>query len=203
MGQKNKRVDVYIDKSTTFAQPILNHIRELIHETCPDVEETIKWGFPHFEYHGVLCSMASFKQHCAFGFWKATLMADPYKVLSKVGETAMGHFGQLKELSDLPSDKILRQYIKEAMKLNEKGIKTPVRTKSGEKKELMVPDYFRNALSKNKKALKTFYGFSTTNKREYVEWVTEAKSDDTRDKRLATALEWMAEGKIRHWKYVR
>lgn len=203
MAKKDKRVDAYIAKSAPFAKPILNHLRELIHKACPDVEETIKWGFPHFEYHGVLCSVASFKNHCAFGFWKASIMKDPHKILTPVAKTAMGHFGQLKSPSDLPSDKILTLYIQEAMRLNLEGIKRPAKEKPAEKKELVAPDYLKAALKKNKKALKTFEDFSFTNKKEYIEWVTEAKNEETRNKRLNTAVEWMAEGKIRHWKYVK
>ena len=203
MEKKDKRIDAYIAKSESFAKPILNHLRELVHKACPDIEETVKWGFPHFDYKGILCSMAAFKQHCAFGFWKASLMSDTHKILSKVGETAMGHLGKIKSLDDLPSEKVLIKYIKEAVKLNSEGIKLITKGKAAEKKELNVPDYFRKALSKNKDALKIFEKFSYTNKKEYVEWVAEAKSEDTKNKRLATSMEWIAEGKIKNWKYVK
>ncbi len=177
-------------KSADFAQPILHQLRQVVHDACPEVEETIKWGFPHFEYKGILCSMAAFKQHCAFGFWKASLMSDPNRLLSTVGKTAMGHFGQIKSVADLPSDPILKRYIKEAVKLNHEEAKLPKRAKP-------------SALSKNKKALKAFESFSYSNKKEYVEWVTEAKTEETREKRLATSVDWMAEGKVRNWKYVK
>ncbi len=203
MGKKDKRIDIYIAKSADFAQPILHHIRRLVHSACPDVEETIKWGFPHFDYNGILCSMASFKNHCAFGFWKASLMSDMKKLLSRMGDTAMGNFGQLKSLNDLPPDKIIIQYIKEAMRLNEEGVKIPSRSKRTEKEPLKVPEYFKKALNKNKKAQKTFEGFNYSNKKEYVEWVVEAKTEETRNKRLAMSIEWMSEGKTRNWKYVR
>jgi uncharacterized protein YdeI (YjbR/CyaY-like superfamily) len=203
MGTRDKRVDEYIDKSADFSKPILNHVRDLIHQACPDVVETMKWSFPHFVYGKEnICSMASFKQHCAFGFWKASLMSDPYKVLNPIGETAMGHMGQLKSVEDLPSDKIVTEYIREAMRLNDEGVKIQ-KTKPSEKRELVVPDYFMTALKKNKNALETFENFSHTNKKEYVEWVNEAKSEVTRNKRLETAVEWMSEGKIRHWKYMK
>jgi uncharacterized protein YdeI (YjbR/CyaY-like superfamily) len=203
MGKKDKRVDAYIINSAAFAQPILSHLRLLVHEGCPDVKEGIKWGFPHFEYDGILCSMASFKHHCAFGFWKATLLSDQRGLLSRMGKTAMGNFGQLKSLADLPSDKILIEYIKEAAKLNEEGIKVPGRSKPVERKPLKVPSYFKKALAKNKRASKIFDGFNYSNKKEYVEWITEAKTEGTRNKRLATSIEWMAEGKSRNWKYVK
>lgn len=204
MSKKDKRIDAYIAKSASFAKPVLNHLREVIHKACPEVEETIKWGFPHFVYRDeILCSMASFKNHCAFGFWKASVMKDPDGLLSAVGKTSMGHFGQLKSEDDLPSDKTLTSYIKEAMKLNEAGVKARPKTAPPAKKELIIPDYFMKALSKNKKARATFDGFSYTNKKDYVEWVTGAKNDETRDQRMATSVEWMSEGKIRNWKYVK
>ena len=204
MGKKDKAIDNYIAKSANFAKPILLHIRELVHEACPEVEEKMKWSFPHFDYKNeMMCSMAAFKQHAVFSFWKAALMKDPMLLDNARSESAMGHLGRITSLKDLPPDKKMLGYIKEAMKLNELGIKLPSRTKSAEKKELIVPDYFSNAVNKNKKALLAFEKFPYSHKKEYVEWVTEAKTEETRNNRLATALEWMAEGKSRLWKYER
>ena len=200
MPQTDPRVDVYIAKSADFAKPILNHLRKLVHKACPTATETIKWSFPHFDYKDeMLCSMASFKQHCAFGFWKTALMKDAGKLLNNRKE-AMGSLGKITSLKDLPADKTIIAYIKEAMQLNDDGIKM-VRPTAGVKKELKIPAYFTAALKKNKKATVTFEGFNYTNKKEYVEWVTEARTSDTRQKRLAQAIERMAEGKNRHWKY--
>lgn len=155
---------------------------------------------PFFEYSGsTICSMAAFKQHCAFGFWKASLMKDAHKILS--GKEAMGQMGQIKTLKDLPSDKIMIEYIKDAARLNKEGIKLPV--KKGIKKELEIPDYFMKAISTNKKALRTFEKFSLTNKREYVDWITGAKTEETRNQRLASTVVWMSEGKPRMWKYLK
>lgn len=204
MGKKDTRVDAYIAKSKDFAKPILNHLREVVHRACPDVEETMKWSFPHFDYKGeMMFSMAAFKEHMAMGFWKGSIMKDPDKILDKDREQAMGHFGRITAMKDLPSDKILTKYIKEAMRLNDEGIKLPVKKKASEKekKEFVVPDYFLKALSKNKAAKKVFDGFSYSKKKDYVEWLTEAKTDETRNKRMATSLEWLSEGKPRHWKY--
>ena len=202
MGQTDKRIDAYIEKSADFAKPVLTHLRALVHRACPEVVETVKWSFPHFEYKGILCSMAAFKQHCSFGFWKAAVMDDPKDILESVGKTGMGHLGNIKSVKDLPSDKILTTYVKAAMKLNDDNITVP-KPKAAEKKELEVPDYFTKALNKNKQALKTFKAFSYSNQKEYVDWVTEAKTEETRNKRIATALEWLAEGKIKNWKYVK
>ena len=203
MSKTNPKIDAYISKAETFAQPILKHYRKLVHETCPDAEEKIKWSFPHFDYKGdMLCSMAAFKEHCAFGFWKAALMKDAKK-LQEAQETAMGHLGKITSLKDLPSDKILISYIKEAMKLNEAGIKLPARKKTIDLKILPVPDYFKKALSKNKKAAEHFEKFPPGQKKEYVVWITEAKTEETRNKRMETAVEWISEGKIRNWKYVK
>lgn len=201
MGTKDPRVDAYIEKSADFAKPILLHLRELVHAACPEVEETMKWSFPHFGYKGMLCHMASFKAHCAFGFWKGELLGEVMG--DNQSREAMGHLGKIAALADLPKDRQIIKYVKEAAKLNDAGIKAPSRSKpKSERKELVIPDYFMAALEKNKKALATFNGFNHTNKKEYVEWVTEAKTEATREKRLAQAVEWMAEGKVRHWKYL-
>ena len=198
MESKDPRVDAYIAKSADFAKPILAHIRKLEHANCTDVTETMKWSMPFFEYKGgIFCNVAAFKQHCAFGFW----LGDLLKIDAKSGK-AMGQFGRITSLADLPGDKEFASILKAAMKLHDTGAKAPARSKRAEKKELVVPDYFLAALKKNKKALATFEGFSYSNQKEYVEWITEAKTDATRDKRLAQAVEWMAEGKVRNWKYL-
>lgn len=148
-----------------------------------------------------MCSMASFNSHCAFTFWKASLMKDKHKVFSNVQESAMGHLGRITSIKDLPSDIVMIEYIKEAMKLNDEGINLPKVNTNKSKKEIVIPDYFIKAISKNKKALKVFETFSYSHKKEYVEWVTEAKTEETRNKRLATTVEWIAQGKGRNWKY--
>lgn len=202
MAKKIKEIDVYIKKSAAFAQPILNHIRELVHETCADVEEKIKWGFPHFDYKGeMMCSMAAFKQHAVMGFWKASLMKDKALLEKARSEESMGHLGRITSLKDLPADKKLISYIKEAMKLNDVGAKLPSKTASVEKKEIVVPDYFKKAIAKNKKASSVFENFAYSHKKEYIQWITDAKTEETRNKRMATAIEWIAEGKGRNWQY--
>jgi len=197
MGKKDSRIDAYIARSADFAKPILNHLRRLVHEACPEVEETLKWNFPHFMHQGMLCGMAAFKAHCTFGIWKGALIFPQ----NKPDEEAIGQFGRITSLSDLPSAKVLIGYVKQAVRLNEAGIKVPARSKPKEKKELAVPDYFMAALKKNKQALKSFENFSYSHKKEYVEWITEAKREETRTKRMERALEWLAKGKARHWKY--
>ena len=175
----------------------------MIHDVCPEVEETIKWSFTAFTYRGdTLCGMAAFKQHAAFGFWKAKIMDDPHKILGEAQEQAMGNFGRITSLKDLPSDKVLTDYIKQAMYHNEQKIKVPREIRVKKKVELVVPDYFIKALSKNKAAKNTFENFSPSCKREYIEWITEAKQETTRARRLKQALEWMSEGKQRNWKYM-
>lgn len=203
MAKKDPRVDAYISKSADFAKPILNYIRATVHKACPESAETIKWGFPHFDYKGILCSMAAFKQHCAFTFWKASLMNDPEKILDVNRENAMGHFGKIVSVKNLPSEKIFIKYIKEAALLNDAGIKFLQKPKLKEKKALAVPDYFKKELKKSKKAFETFNRFSYSNQKEYIEWITEAKTEETKKKRITTALEWLAEGKVRNWKYVK
>ena len=191
-------VDAYIDIANDFAKPILNHIRTLVHEACPDVVETKKWSFPHFDYKGIMCSMAAFKEHCAFGFWKQTLLEDAAFPAEK---TAMGSFGRITSVADLPDDKTMKKLISDAMKLNDDGIKVAKPKPSGERKELIVPEILVAALETNALAAETFNNFPYSKKKDYVEWITEAKTDATRDKRLATTIEWLAESKARHWKY--
>jgi uncharacterized protein YdeI (YjbR/CyaY-like superfamily) len=205
MGKKDPRVDAYIAKSAQFAKPILTRLRKLVHQACPQAEETIKWGMPSFDYKGPFCSMASFKQHAVFGFWKSKLLKDQNNYLGERfvdGGEAMGNFGRMTNVRDLPPDKAILNLIRQAKKLNDDGVKLPPRPKK-ERTELIIPDYFMKALKKNKKALATFEDFAYSHKKEYLEWITEAKSKDTRASRLATAVEWMAEGKPRNWKYMR
>lgn len=197
----DKRIDNYIAKSADFAKPILNHLRKLIHTACPDVEEAIKWGFPHYDYNGIMCSTAAFKSHCAFNFWKASLMKDA-KLFTENNKSSMGHYGKISSLKDLPSDKIIIARIKEAMQLNDDGIKLPERNKA-ENKDVVVPDLFEKELKKNKQAATVFNNFSSSQKREYTDWISDAKTEETRNKRIATAVEWISEGKIRNWKYLK
>lgn len=201
MGKRDKRIDAYIAKSAPFAQPILNHLRELIHATIPEVVEDTKWGFPHFDYKGVFCSMAAFKAHCSFGFWKSALMKDPKKIMSGHGENGMGSFGKITSLEDLPSDRVMISFLKEAQRLNDEGIKLEKPTRKKNTKPLAVPASLLSALNKNKKALKVWEAFSPSRKKEYAEWIADAKTEATQLKRLEQAIEWIAEGKSRHWKY--
>jgi len=200
MSTRDARVDRYIEKSAEFAKPILNHIRELVHSVCPDVEETVKWGFPHFMYKGILCSMASFKQHCAVGFWKGALVFQAIPGVKKRENAAMGHLGRITTIADLPDRRTRARCIIEAVHLNETGTKLPSKPKPP-RKELVVPDDLAAGLKKNKKALATFAGFTYSHRKEYIQWITAAKTEATRAKRLKTALDWMADGKSRHWKY--
>lgn len=190
------RVDAYIAKSAEFAQPILAHLRAVVHATCPEVEETMKWSFPHFMYKGIMCSMASFKAHCAFGFWKAELlMADEAK------REAMGDFGRIASLKDLPSKKVLATYIKLAMQLNDDGVAAPARAKPATPRVTTIPDDLNAALDAVPMARQHFDAFSPSKQRDYAEWLTEAKTEATRTRRREQAIEWIAEGKARNWKY--
>lgn len=199
-GEYIKDVDDYIAKSEEFAKPILEKIRKAVHTACPDVEEKMRWSFPHFDHKGVMISMAAFKQHCAMTFWKESIMADPEGLFSKDSE-GMGSLGKITALKDLPSEKVLKGYVKEAMRLNDEGISVPKKRAAKKAKPLAVPDYFSEALKKNKKAQKAFEGFSPSHRNEYVEWITEAKQEKTRERRMAQAIEWLSEGKSRNWKY--
>ena len=201
MSVYDPRIDAYIEKSAAFAQPILIHLRELIHKHCPDVVETVKWGFPHFEYNKRLqFGMAAFKQHMDFNFWLGSLMNNAFGILYPNDKSPMSALGKITSLKDLPSDKILAHLIKESVKLTDEGVKKPKKEKA-DVPELDVPDYFQQALNKNKKAKVAFEKFSPSHRKEYMEWIVDAKREETRKKRIEQALEWMAEGKSRHWKY--
>jgi uncharacterized protein YdeI (YjbR/CyaY-like superfamily) len=200
MSSTDPRVDAYIAKSADFAQPILSHIREVVHEGCPEVEETIKWGMPSFMYKGILCGMACFKAHCTFGFWKGEL------ITGENGEStsdAMGQFGRITSIKDLPPKRVLIGYVKKAMELNEKGVKSPTRSNQKPRPPIKPPTYFTAALRKNPKAQATFKSLRPSHRREYLEWITDAKTEPTRDRRLATTIEWLSEGKSLNWKYER
>ena len=203
MPKRDRRVDTYIANSAEFARPVLRHLRKLVHAGCPEVEETLKWNFPAFMHKGILCSMAAFKQHCTFGFWKWKLILGDKKHPGNGEQDGMGQFGRITSVSDLPKDNVLLGYINKAACLNEQGIKLPARPKRRQKKELVIPDYFISVLKENERALTTFQEFSYSHKKEYVEWITEAKREETRNQRIKTAIQWLSEGKSRHWKYAK
>jgi uncharacterized protein YdeI (YjbR/CyaY-like superfamily) len=202
MEQYDSRVDAFIEKAPEFAKPILNYLRELVHETSPLPMETVKWGFPFFDYKGPICQMAAFKEHCSFGFWKATLLIDPKNALS-IGDGSAGSFGRITKIEDLPSKEILQDFILQAIALNESGKKTPetIKKAAAPKTELVIPEYFIEFLTAYPNASFNFDKSSYSHKKEYVEWIIDAKTEATRVKRMTTAAEWLAEGKSRHWKY--
>jgi uncharacterized protein YdeI (YjbR/CyaY-like superfamily) len=192
MPKIDPRVDAYIDKAPDFARPILNEIRARVHAACPACEETMKWSSPSFQYKGMLCGMGAFKEHCMFGFWKAELVVG--------GSNPHARFRHLTSVADLPTKKEMAALIHKAMVLNDDGVAV-TRAPREKKAPARVPAELADALKKNKKARSAFDAFSPSHKREYVEWITEAKRDETRAKRVATAMQWIAEGKSRNWMY--
>jgi len=196
MVTRDKRVDAYIAKAPEFAQPLLTELRARVHASCPDVVETIKWRMPSFEYKGILAGMAAFKKHAVFGFWKHNLVvADDSKA-----NMAMGSFGKLTELEQLPKKAEFARLVKKAMKLNDDGVKA-VRNKTAKKKPITMHPALKKALAANKKAREHFEAFPPSHQREYMEWIQDAKAEETRERRLASTIEWLSEGKSRNWKY--
>ncbi len=199
----NPKVDAYIAKAQPFAQPILTHIRSLVHKACPEVEEAIKWSMPFFTLRGIVIGhMAAFKQHCSVSFWGPEMNA----ILNEAGlhsEDGMGSLGKITSLKDLPPDKQLLGYYRHAAGLILDGERTKSleRTKKSVKPPPQIPAELTAALKKNKAAAKVFTAFSPSCQREYADWIAEAKRPETRDKRIAQAIEWIAEGKQRNWKY--
>ena len=200
MRARDKRVDAYIARSPDFAKPILTHVRDAIHTACPDVSETIKWGMPAFDYQGPMCGMAAFKAHATFGFWKSSLVFGKNDRYAKAA-TGMSAFGKMTSVRDLPPRKVLLGYIRKAASLNESGAKV-VRTRTP-RPPLPVPAALAAALAKNKKAKAAFEAFPPSHRRDYNEWIGDAKTDETRRERLTRAMQWIAEGKSRNWKYAK
>jgi uncharacterized protein YdeI (YjbR/CyaY-like superfamily) len=203
----NPKVDVYIARAAEFAQPVLTHLRDLVHKACPDVVEEMKWSRPFFLHGGViLCNVSAFKEHCSFGFWGAEIG----KVLAGDGvvkDGGMGSLGKITSVKGLPADKQLLGYIRRAAELIDSGlgdnrIVVARRVVKAPKPQVEAPAEFLAALKKNKAAAPVFEAFSPSCKREYVEWIAEAKREETRERRIAQAVEWIAEGKQRNWKYM-
>ena len=207
MPQHDPRIDDYIARQDAFARPVLERLRALVHEACPQVEETIKWNAPSFVHAGrILCGMAAFKHHVSFGFWKHALVmgdgAPGDTPRDPVPRDGMGCFGRMTSLDDVPPKRLLLAWIRKAMALNEQG---PVAGESRAKPRPApeMPADFAAALARNHEARATFEAFPPSQRREYVDWITDAKREETRQKRLAQAVEWLAEGKPRNWKYMR
>jgi uncharacterized protein YdeI (YjbR/CyaY-like superfamily) len=205
-AKEDPRVDAYINKAKPFAQPILRHLRVLVHKGCPNVQETIKWSRPFFEYRGtILGNMSAFKQHCSFGFWGEEI-GTVLREAGVVQDGGMGSLGRITTVKDLPSDKELLEFIRTSTGYIDRGEHTsPIAARhkvvKAPKATVETPDEFSAALKKNKNAAAAFAAFSPSCKREYVEWIADAKRQETREKRIATAIEWITEGKQRNWKY--
>ncbi len=206
MATSDRRIDAYISRSQEFARPILKHLRSVVHKAIPNIEETIKWGFPHFMAHGaIVCSMASFTQHCGFVFWKGAQLPDPYKIFGR-GEKAMGQLGKIRSVRDLPNAKILSEYLKAAAALNKAATPGPRATKNvrtAPAKPLRTPSDLAKALARNAKARTFWSSFPPSHRKEYINWIMGAKADDTRARRLATSIEWISKGKPQNWRYMK
>lgn len=202
MEKYSSKIDAYIEKSQDFAKPILHYIRETVHEFCPEAEETMKWSFPHFIYKGKnLCAMASFKQHCTFGFWLEKEMKTMQEITQDIEKNSMFSLGKITQVENLPSKPLLKKAIQEAMELTDMGV--TMKKAAPSKTEMEIPEDFQAALQANQQALTVFEKASPSFRKEYISWIVEAKTEATRNKRMEQALEWIAEGKGRNWKYER
>lgn len=200
MATKDPRVDSYIAEAPEFARPILKHLRKLILQGCPEAVETIKWGSPFFDYHGLLCGLAAFKAHCSVFFWRDIDVSQWLPKTNTAG-AGMGQFGKLTSLADLPKDSIVLACVRAAVEQRDSPASKPKRARQPAK-ELPVPPDLKKALSTNAKAAATFKNFSPSHRRDYIDWITDAKRPETRERRLQTTLEWLAEGKQRNWKFM-
>lgn len=202
MASSDTRIDAYIARSADFARPILEHLRALVHRAVPDVEETVKWGMPHFTLRGaIVCGMASFKQHASFGFWRGAQIPDLKKVIGR-REKAMGQLGRIASLTDLPSSRDLIKLIKAAAELSRSG-KTSPRAPRGPAKVPRTPADLAKALARHAKAKAVWASFPPSHRKEYIEWITGAKAADTRERRLTTAIDWISKGKPQNWRYMK
>lgn len=203
MGQFNPKVDEYIAKSEDFAKPILEHLRQVIHETCVGVKEEIKWGIPHYSYKGdYLCMLGSFKNHCSFSLYKAEFMKDKEIAESVKAGKKFGYMDKLKSVSELPTKKVLVSLVKDAMNVNEQGIKKE-KLKSGKPKILETPDYLIDSLNNYEEAKAVWESKSDAYRKDYLIWIIDAKTETTRQKRIEQSLKWIAEGKGRFWQYAK
>jgi uncharacterized protein YdeI (YjbR/CyaY-like superfamily) len=199
----NSKVDAYAEKTEDFAKPVLAHLRALIHATCPEVIEGVKWGIPHFDYKGdTMCIFAAYKNHCSFTFYKDALMRDARLNANAHVPAAKRFMGKLTGVADLPSDRELKLWIKESMALNEQGLKLPER-KAKTHKEIEMPAVFAERLQASPEIAKIFESKSASFQKEYNVWIGEAKTEATRDKRIEEAMTWIAEGRGRFWKYAK
>ncbi|MDR2234585.1 MAG: YdeI/OmpD-associated family protein [Chryseobacterium sp.] len=200
MEKYNAQVDEYIEKSPDFAKPVLNYLREIIHEACPEAEEAIKWKFPAFMYKGkILCSITAFKHYCSLGFWLHQEMKTIKDLETTAEKSSMFSLGKITKMEELPSKSLLKKAVKEAMELTDMGV--TMKKAAPSKTETEIPDYFQSALKANQKAAQVFEKASPSFRKEYIKWIMEAKTEATRNKRMEQALEWIAEGKSRNWKY--
>ena len=198
MATRDPRIDRYIRAAEPFAQPVLGQVRKIVHDACPQVEETIKWGMPCFTYGGrILAHVAAFKTHCAFGFWHGEQV-----VGSRGRRDAMGQFGRIESIGDLPPARTLEAMVRKAVRLIDAGVKPRMRTGAARKPPPKLPDDLRQGLAKNPAARRHYAALSSSRQREYVDWINEAKRAATRERRLATAIAWLSEGKPLGWKYL-
>lgn len=201
MKQTNPKIDTYIAKAADFAKPILFHLRELIHDACPEVDEEIKWALPHFSYKGAtLCTLGAYKAHISFSLFNADQLKDPRMKESVKAGKKFGYMDKIRTLSELPSEKILTGYLKEIIAINASGVKKPTPSKK-EQVPVEVPAFFFERLNKHPKAKKVFESKSPSFRKEYAKWLNDAKTDATRETRATQSIEWISEGKGRFWQY--
>lgn len=203
MPTLDPRVDAYLAGAPDFARPILTHLRALVHQAVPDAVETMKWSRPHFEHHGLLAGMSAFKAHVAFGLWRGSEVGVMRAGAEPVGSDGMGQFGHITRLEDLPDDARIVGWLREAARLNEAGPRPRREPKTAGRAIPEVPDDLQAALAATPAAADTFERFPPSHRREYLEWIVEAKRPETRARRIAQAVEWIAEGKGKNWKYER
>lgn len=197
---KNSDIDNYIAGKAPFAQEILTHLRQIIHNAAPDITETIKWRQPCFEHNGLVCSVAAFKKHVTFSFFKGKLLNDSNNIFPTSDNNELTSL-KFSVLADIPQDDILTAFIQQAIALNADSNCKRKSTQRKDKDTLVMPNDLAAALASTPAAQSTFNNFSYSKQKDYIEWLTSAKRETTRVTRLATTVQWLSEGKARNWKY--
>ncbi|MCB9876458.1 MAG: YdeI/OmpD-associated family protein [Planctomycetes bacterium] len=190
------RVDDYLAAAAEWARPILTELRARVHRACPGVVETIKWRRPAFELGGLIGGMSEFKEYCSFGFWQEKALLEAGDEAEAVIEAC----GKITTLKQLPGKAAFARVLKLALQRNQAGGKLP-RSKAKRHPPLEVPADLAAALARDEAAKEHFDAFAPSYRRDYIEWITGAKKDATRQTRIAQAVEWLRDGKKRHWKY--
>lgn len=195
MNEASENITAYIEKATPEFKEVMIALRSVLNNPNFDIKEDWKWGAPNFNNEGMICWLAHFRNHVGMNFFKGTLIKDKYNLFTHYREEKGNRQLKFSDINQIIPEQI-EYYIEEAIKLNQENIKVV-------KKEIdtSLPLDLETELNNNPKAKMFFESLAPSYKRDYIEWIEEAKREATRTKRLATTMEWLSEGKKKNWKY--